>query len=99
MLDTILNKLMKTTPLEKEQLKNLEFHNDLPIDVYDSALSQKERTPIISNALFKNRETKTYMLANIIGTRNIQHIHIHFWKLIICCVAPVMKLWRDNPFI
>ncbi|MCW4399679.1 hypothetical protein LDJ81_11815 [Lentilactobacillus parabuchneri] len=53
MLDTILNKLMKTTPLEKEQLKNLEFHNDLPIDVYDSALSQKERTPIISNALFK----------------------------------------------
>ena len=55
MLDTILNKLMKTTPLEREQLKNLEFHNDLPIDVYDSALSQKERTPIIGNALFKNK--------------------------------------------
>ena len=34
MLDTILNTLMKPTKLEKEQLKSLEFHNDLPIDVY-----------------------------------------------------------------
>lgn len=55
MLDTILNTLMKPTELEKKQLKSLEFHNDMPIDAYDTALSQKEQTPIISDALFKNK--------------------------------------------
>ncbi|AFS01192.1 helix-turn-helix domain-containing protein [Lentilactobacillus buchneri] len=55
MLDTILNTLMKPTKLEKEQLKSLEFHNDLPIDVYDTTLSEQEKTPIISDALFKNK--------------------------------------------
>ncbi|WP_243674434.1 hypothetical protein [Lentilactobacillus kisonensis] len=43
MLDTILNSLMKPTKLEKEQLKSLEFHDDMPLDVYDTRLSQKEK--------------------------------------------------------
>lgn len=55
MLGTILNSLMKTTKVEKEQLKSLEFHNDMPLDVYDVKLSEKERTPIISDVLFKNK--------------------------------------------
>lgn len=55
MLDTILNTLMKPTKLEKEQLKSLEFHNDMPLDVYDTKLSREEKTPIISDVLFKNK--------------------------------------------
>ncbi|MFD1125536.1 helix-turn-helix domain-containing protein [Lentilactobacillus raoultii] len=55
MLDSILNKLMKTTPAEKEQLKSFEVHDDIPIDAFDPSLSEKEHAPVLNDRFFRNK--------------------------------------------
>lgn len=55
MLDAILNKLMKTTPVEKEQLKSFEVHDDIPIDAFDPALSEKDHAPVLNDHFFRNK--------------------------------------------
>lgn len=55
MLDSILNKLMKLTTIEKEQLRSYEFHNDIPLVAYDSRLTKKNKTLVLNNYFFQNK--------------------------------------------
>ncbi|MDT6979269.1 helix-turn-helix domain-containing protein [Levilactobacillus zymae] len=55
MLDNILNQLMKLTKIEKEQLKNYEFHNDMPLAAYDSNLTKRKQTLVLNNYFFRNK--------------------------------------------
>lgn len=54
-LDNILNRLMKPTKIEKQQLKSYEFHNDIPLAAYDSQLTQRKNTLVLNNYFFKNK--------------------------------------------
>lgn len=55
MLDSILNRLMKPTKIEREQLKSYEFHNDIPLAAYDSQLTKRENTLVLNNYFFKRQ--------------------------------------------
>ncbi len=55
MLDAILNKLMKTTLIEKEQLRSLEAHDDIPAAAYDINLSKQEQAPVLNDYFFRNK--------------------------------------------
>lgn len=55
MLDSVLNQLMKTTAIERQQLKSYEFQNDMPVAAYDTSLTQERKTPVLNNYFFKNK--------------------------------------------
>lgn len=55
MLDGVLNQLMKTTAIERQQLKIYEFQNDMPVAAYDTSLTQERKTPVLNNYFFKNK--------------------------------------------
>lgn len=55
MLDSVLNQLMKPSQIEKTQLKNYEFYNDIPLAAYDNSLTQARKTLVLNDYFFKNK--------------------------------------------
>nr|WP_225352904.1 AraC family ligand binding domain-containing protein [Lentilactobacillus parafarraginis] len=55
MIDSVLNRLMKTTEDEKQQLKSLEVHDDIPSAAIDPSLSENRHEPVLNDYFFRNK--------------------------------------------
>lgn len=55
MIDSVLNRLMKTTEDEKQQLKSLEVHDDIPSTAIDPSLSENRHEPVLNDYFFRNK--------------------------------------------